>query len=184
MATVYSFIVGKFIYKELTWKDSFKCFADAAVPSAMVMMIIGCAASMSWIMTTQQIPVAVTNYLTSFTTSPYMMLLILNLILLITGCLMEVNAAVILLGPIMLPILLTFGIDPVHFGVVMIVNLAIGLLTPPLGINLFVANGLRKDVAFKDVVRYSVPFLCILGVVLLAITFMSQLVLFTANFLG
>lgn len=184
VATVYSFIVGKFIYKELTWKDSFKCFADAAVPSAMVMMIIGCAASMSWIMTTQQIPVAVTNYLTSFTTSPYTMLLVLNLILLITGCLMEVNAAVILLGPIMLPILLTYGIDPVHFGVLMIVNLAIGLLTPPLGINLFVANGLRKDVAFRDVVRYSVPFLCLLGVVLLAITFMSQLVLFTANFLG
>ena len=130
---------------------------------------------MSWIMTTQQIPVAVTSYLTSFTTSPYTMLLVLNLILLITGCLMEVNAAVILLGPIMLPILLTYG---------MIVNLAIGLLTPPLGINLFVANGLRKDVAFKDVVRYSVPFLCLLGVVLLAITFMSQLVLFTANFLG
>ena len=97
---------------------------------------------------------------------------------------MEVNAAVILLGPIMLPILLTFGIDPVHFGVLMIVNLAIGLLTPPLGINLFVAKGLRKDDALKDVVRYSVPFLCMLGVVLLAITFMSQLVLFTANFLG
>lgn len=183
VAAVYSFIVGKFIYKELTWKEAFKCFADAAVPAAMVMMIIGCAASMSWIMTTEQIPVKVTNYLTSFTDSTVVMLLILNVILLITGCLMEVNAAVILLGPIMLPILLRFGIDPVHFGVLMIVNLAVGLLTPPLGINLFVANGLRKDVEFKDVVRLAMPFLATLMVVLLLITYIDQLVLFTANLL-
>lgn len=184
VACVYSLFVGLFIYKELTWKDAFKSFGDAAVPAAMVMMIIGCAASMSWIMTTQQIPVKITTFMTGLTDSTAVMLLILNIILLITGCLMEVNAAVILLGPIMLPILLQFGIDPVHFGVVMIVNLAIGLLTPPMGINLFVANGLRKDVPFKDVIVNCMPYLAILMLVLLAITYFPSIILSAANFLG
>lgn len=184
VACVYSLFVGLFIYKELTWKDAFKSFGNAAVPAAMVMMIIGCAASMSWIMTTQQIPVKITTFMTGLTDSTAVMLLILNIILLITGCLMEVNAAVILLGPIMLPILLQFGIDPVHFGVVMIVNLAIGLLTPPMGINLFVANGLRKDVPFKDVIVNCMPYLAILMLVLLAITYFPSIILSAANFLG
>ena len=184
VACAYSLLIGLFVYKELTLKEAFKCFADAAVPAAMVMMIIGCAASMNWIMTTEQIPVAITRALTSLTSSTWTMLLILNVILLITGCLMEVNAAVILLGPIMLPILIQYGIDPVHFGVLMIVNLAIGLLTPPLGINLFVANGLRRDVEFKDVVRLVMPFLAVLLIVLFAVTYIDQLVLFTANLLG
>ena len=184
VATVYSFIVGKFIYKELSWKEAFNCFSEAAVPAAMVMMIIGCAASMSWIMTTEQIPVKITQFLVGFTDSTAVMLLILNIILLITGCLMEVNAAVILLGPIMLPILMQYGIDPVHFGVVMIVNLAIGLLTPPMGINLFVANGLQQDVQFKDVVRGVMPFIGVLLLVLLAITYIPDIILVTARLLG
>lgn len=150
----------------------------------MVMMIIGFAASMNWIMTTEQIPVKITNYLVSFTDSAAILLLILNIILLITGCLMEVNAAVILLGPIMLPILLRFGIDPLQFGVVMIVNLAIGLLTPPLGINLFVANGLKKDVEFRAVVKGALPYLFALLIVLLLITYVPQIILLTANLLG
>ena len=184
VATVYSLFVGKFIYRELSWKDAFNCFAEAAVPAAMVMMIIGCAASMSWIMTTEQIPVKITQFLVGFTDSTAVMLMILNVILLITGCLMEVNAAVILLGPIMLPILLQYGIDPVHFGVVMIVNLAIGLLTPPMGINLFVANGLQQDVQFKDVVKGVMPFIGVLLLVLLAITYIPQIILVTAELLG
>ena len=120
----------------------------------------------------------------SFTDSAPVMLFFLNIILIITGCLMEVNAAVILLGPIMLPILLRFDIDPMQFGVVMIVNLAIGLLTPPLGINLFVANGLKKDVEFRSVVKGAIPYVVILLFVLLLITYVPQIVLVTADLLG
>lgn len=184
IAVIYALFVGLFVYKELSLREAFRCFSDAAVPAAMVMMIIGFAASMNWIMTTEQIPVKITNYLVSFTDSAPVMLLILNIILIITGCLMEVNAAVILLGPIMLPILLRFDIDPMQFGVVMIVNLAIGLLTPPLGINLFVANGLKKDVEFRSVVKGAIPYVVILLFVLLLITYVPQIVLVTADLLG
>ena len=183
VACVYSLIVGLFIYRELTVRTALACFQAAAVPSAMVMLIIGCATAMGWVMTTQQIPLKITAMVSGLTDSTIGLLMLVNGILLITGCLMEINASIILLGPIFLPLLTKYGIDPVHFGVIMVVNLAIGLLTPPLGINLFVANSLRKDVAFKDVVRYSLPALAVLLGVLALLTYVPGLSLFFANLL-
>ena len=184
VACVYSLFVGLFIYKELAVKEIITCFHTAAVPSAMVMLIIACATAMGWVMTTEQVPLKITAALSALTNDKIVLLMIVNGILLVTGCIMEINASIILLGPIFAPLLLQYGIDPIHFGVIMVINLAIGLLTPPLGINLFVANGLQRDVAFKDLVIGVLPMLGGLLLLLLFITYIPEISLLLADILG
>lgn len=171
VACVYSILVGFFVYKELTIKEFVKGFYDAGVTSSMVLLIIGTATAMGWIMTTEQIPVKVANAITTLSTNPLILLALLNFILLITGCLMELNAAIIILGPIFLPILTQTGIDIIQFGMIMVVNLAVGLITPPLGIHLFVAGSLDKSVSLNQILRAVVPFFFILLLDLLLITY-------------
>ncbi len=171
VACVYSLLVGLFIYKELDLKDIIPSFHAAAVPSAMVMLIIACATAMGWVMTTEQVPLRITAALSSLTDDKIILLLLVNGILLLTGCIMEINASIILLGPIFAPLLMQYAINPIHFGVIMVINLAIGLLTPPLGINLFVANSLQRDVPFKNLVKSALPMLFALLALLLAITY-------------
>jgi len=182
VACVYAMLIGIFIYKELNFKILYESLHTAAVPSAMVMIIIACATAMGWITTAEQIPQAVASYMTGITESKIQMLLLLNIFLLFVGCLMELNAAIILLGPILLPLLLQYHIDPIHFGVVMVVNLAVGLLTPPLGVNLFVANGLRRDVEFREIVVKSAPMLAILFLLILLLTYVPQVSLLLTEF--
>ena len=184
VACVYSLLVGLFVYRELEFKEIITCFHTAAVPSAMVMLIIACATAMGWVMTTEQVPLKITNALSSLTNDRVALLMLINGILLITGCIMEINASIILLGPIFAPLLLQYGIDPIHFGVIMVINLAIGLLTPPLGINLFVANGIQRDVAFKDLVIGVLPMLGALLILLLFVTYVPELSLLLANTIG
>ncbi|SBW07371.1 conserved membrane hypothetical protein [uncultured delta proteobacterium] len=182
VACLYGLIVGLFIYSELSLKVIYECLHTAAVPSAMVLLIIGCATAMGWITTAEKVPHAVAAYMTTITDSKIAMLLMLNGILIIVGCLMELNAAIILLGPILLPLLLQYKIDVVHFGVIMVVNLAVGLLTPPLGINLFVANGLRKDVDFKDIVKRVLPMVGALFALVLILSYIPVISLFLTRF--
>ncbi len=182
VACLYAMIIGLFVYKELNFKALYECLHCAAVPSAMVMIIIACATAMGWITTAEQIPQTVASYMTGITESRFIMLLMLNIFLLFVGCLMELNAAIILLGPILLPLLGQYHIDPLHFGVVMVVNLAVGLLTPPLGVNLFVANGLRRDVEFKSIIVRSFPMLMILFALILLLTYVPQVSLFLTQF--
>ena len=184
VACVYSLIVGWLVYHELDTREIFACMCNAAVPAAMVMLIIGCAQGMGWIMTTEQVPAKIAGFVASITSSPITLLLLINGVLLIVGCLMDLNASIIILGPIFLPLIIKFGIDPVHFGVIMVVNMAIGLLTPPLGVNLFVASGLRKDVPFKELVIKVLPMLGALIAVLLVISYVPWFSLFMADLLG
>ncbi len=184
VACVYSLIVGALVYRELTFKKVYECMYKAAVPAAMVMLIIGCAQGMGWVMTTEQVPAKIAQFVSDFTTSQFMLLLFINIVLLLVGCVMELNASIIILGPIFLPLILKFNVDPVHFGVIMVVNMTIGLLTPPLGVNLFVANGLRKDVGFKMIVQKVIPMLIALIVALLVITYVPPISLFFADLLG
>ena len=184
VACVYSLIVGAAIYKELNLKQIYVCMYSAAVPAAMVMLIIGCAQSMGWMLTTEQVPVKIAQFVADFTSSQFMLLMMINGVLLLVGCLMELNASIIILGPIFMPLIMKFGVDPVHFGVIMVVNMTIGLLTPPLGVNLFVANGLRKDVSFKEIVQKVIPMLLALIIVLLILTYVPVTSLFFADLLG
>lgn len=184
IACIYSLFIGACVYRELSIKDIYECMYNAAVPAAMVMLIIGCAQGMGWVMTTEQIPVKIAQFVASFTSSGMTLLLLVNIVLLLVGCVMELNASIILLGPIFLPLVLKFNIDPVHFGVIMVVNMTIGLLTPPLGVNLFVANGLRRDVDFKEIVIKVIPMLIALIAVLFVITYVPELSMFFARLLG
>lgn len=175
VACVYSVFVGMCIYRELSLKKLYISLYEAGTTSAMVLLIIATATAMGWIMTTEEIPIKVATALSSLAQNKYMLLLFLNLMLLVTGCLMEPNAAIIILGPIFLPLLQTAEIDLVHFGVVMVVNMAIGMLTPPLGVNLFVAQSLQKDVSIKNIVVAALPMLGILLANLMLFTYVPSL---------
>jgi len=182
VSCVYAVIVGAFIYRELTLKEFFIGMAEAGTTAAMVMIILGAATAMGWILTAEQIPAKVAEVLSSFAHEKWQILLILNIILLITGCMMELNASVIILGPIFLPLLLQYNIDLVHFGVIMIVNMSLGLLTPPLGMNVFIATSLADNVLVNRVFRASMPHFLVLMIALILITMYPEISLFLVNF--
>lgn len=161
VATIYGLIVSLFIYRTLKFRELKRVFVEAGTLSAMVLLIVATANLMSWILTTEQIPVQIANSLTGITESPLLFLFIIILALLIIGTFMETNAAIILTVPILIPILNAYEIDMVHFGVLMIFNLAIGLLTPPLGVNLFVAKSLA-NISFMSLVKNVLPFILLM----------------------
>jgi C4-dicarboxylate transporter, DctM subunit len=181
VAIVYSMIVGFFIYKELTVKTLFVVTKRSIVTSAMIMLVISASKVFSWYLTYEQIPSTVAGKMLEFASTPIVFLIIVNIILLIVGMFMDSSAAVLILVPLFLPVVLEMGIDPIHFGVIMIVNLAIGMLTPPFGLNLFVASGISK-MSLAGVTKGTLPFIAVLIVALLVITYVPQLSLYLAEF--
>lgn len=181
VAIVYSLVVGFFIYKELNLKVLFEVAKRSVVTSAMIMFVISASKVFGWYLTYEKIPSEIAGKLIEYASTPFMFLLIVNIILLIVGMFMDSSAAVLILVPLFLPVVLEMGIDPIHFGVVMIVNLAIGMLTPPFGLNLFVASGISK-LSLGGVTRGTLPFILVLIAALLVITYVPQLSLFLANF--
>lgn len=175
VACIYSLFVGFFVYKELNIKNTYISFYEAGTTSAMVLLIIATATAMGWILTTEQVPLMIAEALSSLAQSRYSLLLFLNIMLLVTGCLMEPNAAIIILGPIFLPLLQQANIDLIHFGVVMVVNMAIGMLTPPLGVNLFVAQSLQKDIPIKSIISAITPMIIVLLVNLMLFTYIPAI---------
>ncbi len=182
VACVYGLLVGIFVYKELTISETITSFWEAGITSSMVLLIISCATAMGWILTAERIPVLIAESISSFATSHFSLLLLLNCILLFTGCFMEPNAAIIILGPIFCLFLMKFDINLIHFGVVMVVNMAIGMMTPPLGVNLFVAGSLQGEVAFKDIVIKTLPFLGVLLFDLMLFSYLPELSLLVLRF--
>jgi C4-dicarboxylate transporter, DctM subunit len=181
VAIVYSMVIGFFIYKELTFKELFAVTKRSIVTSAMIMLVISASKVFSWYLTFEQIPATVASKMLEFAATPLMFLIIVNILLLIVGMFMDSSAAVLILVPLLLPVVLEMGIDPIHFGVIMIVNLAIGMLTPPFGLNLFVASGISK-LPLSGVTRGTMPFIFVLIGTLVVITFVPQMSLFLANF--
>ncbi len=175
VACIYSLFVGFFVYKELNIKNTYISFYEAGTTSAMVLLIIATATAMGWILTTEQVPLRIAEALSSLAQSRYSLLLFLNIMLLVTGCLMEPNAAIIILGTIFLPLLKQSNIDRIHFGVVMVVNMAIGMLTPPLGVNLFVAQSLQKDIPIKSIISAVTPMIIVLLVNLMLFTYIPAI---------
>lgn len=177
VAIVYSFIIGFFIYKGLTIKELFKVAKRSVVTSSMIMLVIASAKVLSWYLTFEKIPTMLSETLIQYATSPAMFLILIMVLLLIVGMFMDSSAAVLILVPLFLPIAIEMGISPIHFGIIMIVNLAIGMLTPPFGLNLFVASGISK-MSLTSVTRGAVPFIIVLIGTLLVITFIPQLSLY------
>lgn len=170
VAVVYSIVVGVYVYKELNWKEVGVILRKSAVASAIVLTIISTAAVFGLILTREMIPNQVAQWMMGVTGDKYTLLFLINIMLLVVGTFMETNAAIIILAPIFFPIVTQMGIDPIHFGLVMVVNLAIGMITPPLGVNLFVASSMTK-IPVDKIVRANWGFLIISIIVLALISY-------------
>lgn len=174
VAAVYAFICGAFIYREFNIKEMFATIGNACNTTGTTMVIIGCATAFTKILTIEKIPGAITNGIINFTDNKILILLLINVLLLIVGCFMDTTPAMMVLAPILLPIAAQFGVDPIHFGIVMVVNLAIGFITSPLGINLFVASRVgRSDL--ETVCSGIIKFILVMVVDLLLITFIPAI---------
>jgi C4-dicarboxylate transporter, DctM subunit len=169
VAAVYGIVVGMFIYKELKLKDFPGIIFQAVTGTVFIMFLVGAATVFGWLITNLQIPHRIAEYVVSITKSPVVFLMAVNILLLIAGTLVNASAAVVILTPIFLPVAITLGINPLFFGVLMVVNLAIGCITPPVGLDLFVASAIAK-VPIERVFKHSVPYLYALLVVLVILT--------------
>lgn len=169
VAAVYGIFVGLFIYKELKFRDFPQIIFQAVIGTTMIMLLVGAANVFGWLLTSLQIPHRLGEFVVSITTSPIMFLMALNVLLLIAGTMVNASAAVVILTPIFLPVAKTLGIDPLFFGVLMVVNLAIGCITPPVGLDLFVASAITK-VPIERVMIASLPYLGALLTTLIILT--------------
>jgi len=183
IAVLWAFFVTMFIYRDYKWRDLPKLMHRVVKTVSIVMILIGFAASFGYIMTLMQIPTQITAALTSFTSEPVVILLCINLLLLVLGTLMDMAALLLILTPILLPVVKAVGVDPVHFGMIMIVNLGIGLLTPPVGSVLFVGSAVGK-LPIEQVVRALMPFFGLLLVVLGIVTYVPALSLWLPRAMG
>jgi len=175
VACVYGIVVGVFIYHGIELKQLPKIALEAGIVSATVMFIIATATTVSWLLTTQQVPLKVGKFICSLTADPNIRLLLINIILLINGCFMELTASLFILTPIFLPIINGMGMNLIHFGIIEVMNLTLGLITPPLGVNLFIAKGLDNRTTFNGIVKYAMPMLAILIAILLLITYVPDI---------
>ncbi|MBL5767020.1 MULTISPECIES: TRAP transporter large permease [Heyndrickxia] len=183
VAVFYGFIVGIFIYRELSIKDIFKILYDASIQTAVITFIVSAASLFAYIITTEQIAQTMSDSLLGLSSSPIVSLLIINVILLIAGAFIDAISAFYIFVPILIPVIIHFNIDPTVFGVFMTVNLAIGLFTPPVGLNLYVASGIG-NVKIHKISKAIVPFLISAVIVLLLITYIPALSTFLPNLMG
>ncbi len=174
VAAVYAFIVGKFIYKQLKWSDLPDVFAKSAINTAVISFIIATTSLFGWLLTSEQIPQRISEALLSVSDDRIVILLIINLILLVSGMFLDSGPAIILLAPILAPVAASLDVSMVQFGLIMVVNLTIGLLTPPVGTALFVASNVSGEPMGK-LSKAMIKFWCVMLTVLLLITYVPAL---------
>jgi tripartite ATP-independent transporter DctM subunit len=183
IAVVWAFFVTMFIYRDYKWKDLPKLMHRTVKTVTIVMILIGFAASFGYIMTLMQIPLKITAVFTALSSEPWVILLCVNIMLLALGTLMDMAPLILILTPILLPVMKTIGVDPVHFGMIMMVNLGIGLITPPVGAVLFVGSAVAK-LKIEQVVKAMKPFFVILFFVLVLVTYVPQISLWLPRSMG
>ncbi|NRH26459.1 TRAP transporter large permease [Pseudomonas sp. MS19] len=173
-AVAYALILGAFVYRTLSWRKLIKVSMETIETTGIILMIIAGAAIFSWILTSSRITEDFAAWVLSITDNPVLILLMITLLLFVVGCFMETIAAITILVPVLLPIVTNLGIDPVHFGVVMVLNLMIGLLTPPVGLVLYVLSRV-SGVPFETCAASTMPFIIPLFVVLMLVTFIPEI---------
>ena len=183
VALLYALFLGLFIYKEVTWKELPGIFKRAAVSSALVMFIVACATSFGYLMAREKIPMQIASSIVAVTSDPVVFLLIVNGLLLVLGTFMETNAGIMLTAPILMPIALALKIDPILFGAMFCINLCIGMITPPLGVNLFVAAGVHGCPMSTIINRHLMCYFLVSIIALLMITFIPAISLTLPNML-
>ena len=163
-----------FVYKELNIKKVYESFASAALTNAATVIIIGFSISFAFLMTRERIPTLVADFIVSISDNPIVIILVINIFLLIVGMFIDTISAIVILTPILLPVVTNMGMDPIHFGVILVMNLAFGFVTPPLGVNLFVASTVG-NVSFERVSKAMIPILVTMIVALLLVTYLPSL---------
>lgn len=183
IAVVWAFFVTMFIYRDYQWRELPKLVHRTVKTVTIVMILIGFAACFGYLMALMQIPATVTSFFTTISDNKYVILLLINVMLLLLGCLMDMAPLILILTPILLPVVKSLGVDPVHFGMIMMVNLGIGLITPPVGTLLFVGSAISK-LKLGVITRAMVPFFGALFIVLMMVTYIPALSLWLPRLMG
>ena len=183
VAAVYAFAVAVFVYRDIGWRQVPAVLVDASKVTVMLMFIIANALLFAHVLTTERIPQAIAEQIVSWGMAPWAFLIVVNILLLIAGAFMEPSGIVLILAPILFPIATQLGIDPVHLGIIMVVNLEIGLVTPPVGLNLFVTAGITK-MSVAQVIRAAMPWLTVLLAFLLVVTYVPAISLWLPSLFG
>ncbi len=174
VSVIYAILVERFIYKELTFSRILEIAKNSAVLSGCLLFILSCAMTFVWLLTIEQIPQKLATFIISHVRERWLFLLAVNILFLIIGCLMDIVTAVIVISPILVETLRIFNIDPVHFGIVMIINIECGFLTPPFGLNLFVSMAIMKK-SLVEISRMVMPFLILFILCLLVLTYIPKI---------
>jgi len=183
VACVWAFCVTMFVYRDYRWRDLPELVHRTLKTVAMVMTLIAMASSFGYVMALMQMPATITNFFLSVSENKYVILMLINFMLLVLGCLMDMAPLILICTPILLPVVVKLGVDPVHFGMIMLLNLGIGLLTPPVGSVLFVGCAVGK-VKLEDVMRGIWPFYGVMFAVLMLVTFIPALSLWLPKAIG
>ena len=180
IAAVYAFVLAVFVYRELKLSEMMPLLVTTAVLTAAVMLIVSAASLFGWLLARERVPDLLVTAFTGWTTSPIVFLLAVNVLFLLLGCFFEAVSLLILVTPVMTPLLAAYGVDPVHFGVLLTLNLMIGLLTPPIGMNMFIVCAIGK-ITVREYTREIWPFIVVLLLALLVVTYVPATVLFLAD---
>jgi tripartite ATP-independent transporter DctM subunit len=183
VACVYAFLVTMFVYRDYKWRDLPRLVHRVVKTVAMVMMLIGFSVAFGYLMALMQIPAKATQFFLTLTDNKYVMLMLVNILLLVLGTFMDMAPMLLICTPILLPVMKTFGVDPVHFGMIMIINLGIGLITPPVGPTLFVGCAIGK-VTMEEVSKELWPFYGAMCLALMIVTYVPALSLWLPRLFG
>src|SRR5699024_5866039 len=177
VAVIYALIIGIFVYKRIDFKVLRQTFRRSVIATAVIMFIMANAGVFGFLLYRAGVSMALGNWLTEVFSNEYIFLLGVNIALFVIGMFIETAASIVVLAPLLLPVAMQFGIDPVHFGLIMVVNLALGMVTPPFGVNLFAASQVAQ-VPIERMIRSLLPFVAVILTLLLAFTYSSALSLY------
>jgi C4-dicarboxylate transporter, DctM subunit len=180
VACIYAFLVSKYIYKELNYSDLKPIFAKAATSTAIILFIVALSAPFSWLMTGAGVPTQLAGTVLGAFSSKLLILLMINVILLFLGCFLETQSIILLMTPMLLPLATSLGIHPVALGLIIVINTSIGMITPPMAVNLFVASSISK-ITIEKISKRIMPFLIAETAVLLVMTYMPQIIMWLPN---
>ncbi|MDF1750145.1 MAG: TRAP transporter large permease subunit [Alphaproteobacteria bacterium] len=170
LAVAYAFVLGIAVYRTFTWKELWSTLRSAAIEAAMVGLLIGAAAPFTFVLVTEQIPQSLSALITGLSDNPYIVLLLANLLMLFFGMFLDIGAAILILTPLLLPVMVSMGVDPIHFGLIVVVNLMLGGLTPPVGMLVFISSAISKT-PVHEVFRAMYPLLGALLIALAIVTY-------------
>lgn len=182
IAVMYAFVLTFLIYRDQPFKEIFPILYEAAMTTAITIIIVGAAAVFGWVITLENIPILMRDFIINFTDQKWVVLLLLNIILLIEGCFFSITSILLIMTPMIIPLANSFGIDLIHLGVVMVLNLCIGFFTPPIGVGLYILSD-ATNLSIEEISKAMIPFYLPILLVLLLITYFPDIVLFLPHLL-